>query len=340
MPAPAATKSALFAADLARHGLRFAEAAGLEERSDVGERERPRRLQGNRLSHRRRRRFGLRAVGSSSRGGHRVQRVPPSPRRAKAASATSACTAAALPEPDAAEELTLDPERAAHRHLCASGRRRPARQQDGQRDPHHASADRPRRRTPGRPFAAPQQGQGDGGADGAPARKGACSERTAKEAATRKGLIGSGDRSDRIRTYNFPQNRLTDHRINLTLYKLQAILDGDLGEVIAAAAGGPGRRATGSAGKRPKREARRQCASPMRWGRRANAQLRCSMRGCCWRTSHEGRPHPARSAHDDAPLDADLALHWPAQASGAGHGRRAARLPARAQGIPQPLASR
>jgi peptide chain release factor 1 len=60
------------------------------------------------------------------------------------------------------------------------------------------------------------------------------SERAAKEAATRKGLIGSGDRSDRIRTYNFPQGRFTDHRINLTLYKLQFILDGDLDEVTAA----------------------------------------------------------------------------------------------------------
>jgi peptide chain release factor 1 len=60
------------------------------------------------------------------------------------------------------------------------------------------------------------------------------SERAAKEAATRKGLIGTGDRSDRIRTYNFPQGRLTDHRINLTLYRLQAILDGDLDEVIDA----------------------------------------------------------------------------------------------------------
>jgi peptide chain release factor 1 len=60
------------------------------------------------------------------------------------------------------------------------------------------------------------------------------SEREAKEAATRKGLVGSGDRSDRIRTYNFPQGRLTDHRINLTLYRLQAIMDGDLDEVTDA----------------------------------------------------------------------------------------------------------
>ena len=48
----------------------------------------------------------------------------------------------------------------------------------------------------------------------------------------RKGQIGSGDRSERIRTYNFPQNRLSDHRINLTLYKLDQILDGDLYELI------------------------------------------------------------------------------------------------------------
>ena len=60
------------------------------------------------------------------------------------------------------------------------------------------------------------------------------SERAAKDAAERKGLIGSGDRSDRIRTYNFPQGRLTDHRINLTLYKLQFIMDGDLSEVVTA----------------------------------------------------------------------------------------------------------
>jgi peptide chain release factor 1 len=60
------------------------------------------------------------------------------------------------------------------------------------------------------------------------------SERAAKDAALRKGLIGSGDRSDRIRTYNFPQGRLTDHRINLTLYKLSFIMEGDLEEVTQA----------------------------------------------------------------------------------------------------------
>ena len=47
-------------------------------------------------------------------------------------------------------------------------------------------------------------------------------------------MVGSGDRSERIRTYNFPQGRVTDHRINLTLYKLLAVMEGDLGDVIAA----------------------------------------------------------------------------------------------------------
>lgn len=56
-------------------------------------------------------------------------------------------------------------------------------------------------------------------------------EQQAKEAATRKSLVGSGDRSERIRTYNFPQGRITDHRINLTLYKLEAVMEGDLQEL-------------------------------------------------------------------------------------------------------------
>ena len=59
-------------------------------------------------------------------------------------------------------------------------------------------------------------------------------EEAAKQAEQRKGLIGSGDRSQRIRTYNFPQNRLTDHRINLTLYKLDQVIAGDLTPVTDA----------------------------------------------------------------------------------------------------------
>ncbi|HEX20095.1 MAG TPA: PCRF domain-containing protein, partial [Acidiferrobacteraceae bacterium] len=55
-----------------------------------------------------------------------------------------------------------------------------------------------------------------------------------EEASVRKSLVGSGDRSERIRTYNYPQGRVTDHRINLTLYKLEQIMEGDLDEIIEA----------------------------------------------------------------------------------------------------------
>ncbi len=55
-----------------------------------------------------------------------------------------------------------------------------------------------------------------------------------EQKAARKSLVGSGDRSDKIRTYNYPQNRVTDHRINLTLYKLDNIMEGDLDEVLEA----------------------------------------------------------------------------------------------------------
>lgn len=60
------------------------------------------------------------------------------------------------------------------------------------------------------------------------------SKKNAERAAARKSMVGSGERSERIRTYNFPQNRLTDHRINLTLYKLELIMQGDLDEMIDA----------------------------------------------------------------------------------------------------------
>jgi len=58
--------------------------------------------------------------------------------------------------------------------------------------------------------------------------------RQAEDSAARRSMVGSGDRSERIRTYNFPQNRMTDHRINLTLYSLDQVMDGNIGEIIEA----------------------------------------------------------------------------------------------------------
>ena len=59
-------------------------------------------------------------------------------------------------------------------------------------------------------------------------------KRAAERAADRKSQVGSGDRSERIRTYNFPQNRLTDHRVDLTLYKLDLCMEGDIDEIVEA----------------------------------------------------------------------------------------------------------
>jgi len=59
-------------------------------------------------------------------------------------------------------------------------------------------------------------------------------EQEANMAQTRRSQVGTGDRSERIRTYNFPQGRVTDHRIGLTMYQLQAFLDGDMDEMIDA----------------------------------------------------------------------------------------------------------
>jgi peptide chain release factor 1 len=59
-------------------------------------------------------------------------------------------------------------------------------------------------------------------------------KREAERAATRRSQVGTGDRSERIRTYNFPQGRVTDHRVNLTLHKLDRVLDGELDEFVEA----------------------------------------------------------------------------------------------------------
>ena len=164
-------------------------------------------------------------------GGHRVQRVPAT--EAQGRIHTSACTVAVLPEPDEAAEVTLNPAdlRIDTFRASGAGGQHVNKTDSAIRITHlptglvaECQDDRSQHRNKAKAMAVLV----------ARLRDKERSERAAKEAATRKGLIGSGDRSDRIRTYNFPQGRLTDHRINLTLYKLQMVMEGDLDEVIDA----------------------------------------------------------------------------------------------------------
>jgi peptide chain release factor 1 len=164
-------------------------------------------------------------------GGHRVQRVPAT--EAQGRIHTSACTVAVMPEPDEAEEVQLNPAdlRIDTFRASGAGGQHVNKTDSAIRITHlptglvaECQDDRSQHRNKAKAMAVLA----------ARLREKDRSERAAKEAATRKGLIGTGDRSDRIRTYNFPQGRITDHRINLTLYKLGQVMDGDLGDVIEA----------------------------------------------------------------------------------------------------------
>jgi peptide chain release factor 1 len=221
-------ESALFAGDLARMYLRFCERQGW--RTEVLS-ESPAELGGFKE-------LVLRVEGDHvyeqlryESGGHRVQRVPATESQGRVH--TSACTVAVLPEPDAAEEITLNPAELRIDTFRASGAggQHVNKTDSAIRITHlptglvaECQDDRSQHRNKAKAMAVLQ----------ARLRDRERSERAAKEAATRRSLVGSGDRSDRVRTYNFPQGRLTDHRINLTLYKLGQIMDGDLGDVTAA----------------------------------------------------------------------------------------------------------
>ena len=164
-------------------------------------------------------------------GGHRVQRVPATETQGRIH--TSACTVAVLPEPDEAQAVTINPSDLRIDTYRASGA-------GGQHINKTDSAVRVTHLPTG--IVAECQDDRSQHRNKAKAMQVLLariqekdrSERAAKEAATRKGLIGSGDRSDRIRTYNFPQGRATDHRINLTLYKLQFVMDGEIDELVEA----------------------------------------------------------------------------------------------------------
>ena len=229
-------ESALFAADLARMYTRYCEAQGLRveivSASDSelgGYKEVVLRMEGTVMT----------SVGSSGAygvlkfesGGHRVQRVPTTETQGRIH--TSACTVAVLAEQDEVEAIKLNPADLRIDTFRASGA-------GGQ---HINKTDSAVRIThiPTGIVAECQDGRSQH-SNKAQALKVLTarihekdrSERAALDAAERKSLVGSGDRSDRIRTYNFPQGRLSDHRINLTLYKLQTIMEGDLGDVMEA----------------------------------------------------------------------------------------------------------
>src|SRR3954463_753213 len=164
-------------------------------------------------------------------GGHRVQRVPATESQGRIH--TSACTVAALAEPDEAQAVQINPAdlRIDTYRASGAGGQHINKTDSAVRITHiptgivaECQDDRSQHRNKAKAMQVLA----------ARIKEKERSERAAKEAATRKGLIGSGDRSDRIRTYNFPQGRLTDHRINLTLYKLGAVMEGDLDEVIEA----------------------------------------------------------------------------------------------------------
>ncbi len=164
-------------------------------------------------------------------GGHRVQRVPET--EAQGRIHTSACTVAVMPEADALEDIQINPAEIRIDTFRASGA-------GGQHINKTDSAVRIVHLPTGIVVECQDgRSQHKNKAQAMSvlvARIKDAQERAqnAKIASERKSLIGSGDRSERIRTYNFPQGRVTDHRINLTLYKIDAIMDGDLDELVGA----------------------------------------------------------------------------------------------------------
>ncbi|MEW6164050.1 MAG: peptide chain release factor 1 [Pseudomonadota bacterium] len=220
-------ESALFAGDLFRMYARFAERqrwkveiASKNESELGGYREIIARIEGS----------GAYAKLKFESGGHRVQRVPATESQGRIH--TSACTVAVLPEVDAVNDVAINPAdlRIDTFRASGAGGQHINKTDSAVRITHVPSGlvvecqdDRSQHRNKAQALSV------------LAARLKDMQVRAQQQqiASTRKSLIGSGDRSERIRTYNFPQGRVTDHRINLTLYKIDAIMDGDLDELIA-----------------------------------------------------------------------------------------------------------
>ena len=219
-------ESALFAGDLFKMYSRYAERAGWkidlisQSHSDLGGyKEIIIKISGQEVY----------ARLKFESGGHRVQRVPETETQGRVH--TSACTVAVMPEADELEEVKINPVDIRIDTFRASGA-------GGQ----HINKTDSAIRVTHLPTGIVVECQDDRSQHKNKAQ--ALSvlaarindlqirERQQKEAATRKTLVGSGDRSERIRTYNFPQGRVTDHRINLTLYKLSQVMEGELDEIV------------------------------------------------------------------------------------------------------------
>ncbi|MDC8757721.1 peptide chain release factor 1 [Janthinobacterium fluminis] len=223
-------ESALFAGDLLRMYTRFAERNRWQveivsaSESDLGGyREVIVRLVGH----------GAYSKLKFESGGHRVQRVPATETQGRIH--TSACTVAVMPEADEVEDVNINPADLRIDTFRASGA-------GGQHINKTDSAVRLTHLPTG--IVVECQDDRSQHKNKASALKVLAARikdvqlraQQSAEAATRKSLIGSGDRSERIRTYNFPQGRMTDHRINLTLYKLDFIMDGELSDLTNALA--------------------------------------------------------------------------------------------------------
>ncbi|MEO8156181.1 MAG: peptide chain release factor 1 [Betaproteobacteria bacterium] len=221
-------ESALFAGDLFRMYFRYAERQGWKVElisQSLGEAGGYKEVIAKIVG------FGVYSNLKFESGGHRVQRVPATETQGRIH--TSACTVAVMPEADAVEDVVLNPAELRIDTFRASGA-------GGQ----HINKTDSAVRVTHLPTGIVVECQDDRSQHknkaqalsvlAARIKDKQVREQQAKQAATRKSLIGSGDRSERIRTYNFPQGRVTDHRINLTLYKIDQIMDGALGDLIGA----------------------------------------------------------------------------------------------------------
>ncbi|MDD3651093.1 peptide chain release factor 1 [Immundisolibacter sp.] len=219
-------EAALFAGDLLRMYLRYAEAQGwrceivsASEGEHGGYKEVIVRIEGR----------GVYARLKFESGGHRVQRVPVT--EAQGRIHTSACTVAVLPEVDEVDSIPINPAelRVDTYRASGAGGQHVNKTDSAIRITHlptgtvvECQEERSQHKNRARAMALLQ----------ARLLEAERSRQQAAQAATRRSLVGSGDRSERIRTYNFPQGRVTDHRINLTLYKLEQVMAGDLDALI------------------------------------------------------------------------------------------------------------